>query len=124
MFSAPLFPILPFLVIIASSIALTIPTENALQSLTQPLVDGNATSIPALLHPAQNLSVTAPPVVQCDGNLYKYDLVKSSCIDAIYTIPGDANVVTFGDRGLGVYDYPLPHRFISCEPIPDSPLAH
>jgi len=117
MFSASCLQILPFSIIIINSLALTIPTDNAAPSLTQPSTHTNLTSNLALPYPAQNLSVSASPIVQCDGYLYKYDLVKSSCVDAISTIPDDVEILFFGDRGHGMFDMSLPHRFISGEPL-------
>jgi hypothetical protein len=121
MFSASLSHVLPFSVIVTHSLALTIPVNNAELSLTQPSAHTNMTSNLALAFSARNLSISAPPIVQCDGSLYKRDLVKSSCVDAISTIPNDAEILTFGDRGFGSYDIPLPHRFISCEPSSHPP---
>ncbi len=115
MFSALLSHVLPFSVLVTHSLALTIPVNNAELSLTQPSTHTNMTSNLALPFAARNLSISARPIVQCDGSLYKRDLVMSSCVDAISTITDDAETLTFGDRGFGSYDIPLPHRFISCE---------
>jgi len=103
MFYASLSHVLPFSVIVTHSLALTIPVNNAELSLTQPSTHTNMTSNLALPFSARNLSISAPPIVQCDGSLYKRDLVKSSCVDAISTIPDDAEILTFGDRGFGSY---------------------
>ena len=105
--------VLLFTPILIISSALIIPTDNALWSPIQPLTHSNLT----LPGPAQKLSDPAPPIVHCDSTTYKRDLVKASCINAISTIPDDADVLTIGDRTQGSYDIPLPFRYISCKAL-------
>lgn len=48
----------------------------------------------------------------CDGNIYGEPIVKS-CLNVYTQLSDDDKVVEFGDRTKGIYDYPLPYRFIS-----------
>ena len=63
---------------------------------------------------AHNGSLSDNTDVICDGDAYKI-MPAPSCLEAVNEIPDDDKMLTFGERGMGVYDIPLPHRFINCK---------
>ena len=99
--------------IVALSSALSLPTSSSLNQPTIPLIPATLSSNLTLSSSAGNLTVN--PAIRCDGGSYKRDLRTASCLDALLTIPNDPTPITFGTRGSGVFDVPLPHRWISGE---------
>lgn len=53
----------------------------------------------------------------CNGNLYGFNLDVASCHDAWMLIPRDDIARTFGLRGHGSFDIPIPFLFMSCKRI-------
>ena len=97
----------------ALSTVLSQPIESSLNLPIASSGPGSLLSNATLSSFAQNLSVV--PAVHCDGAIYKRDLRTASCLDALLTIPTDNDPLTFGTRGSGIFDVPLPHRWISGE---------
>ncbi|KAG7008895.1 hypothetical protein G7Y79_00004g014790 [Physcia stellaris] len=71
----------------------------------------NESSIPFL---SNNLTV-APGVVDCNSGRYGTDLSRSSCIDALQSLPSGTTLRTFGERGRGAFREPLPRRYLSAD---------
>jgi len=55
--------------------------------------------------------------ISCDGSRYGWDLPERSCIDVLVVMEEDPRMRTFGPRGLGAWDYPLPQRLVSSKAI-------
>ncbi len=53
----------------------------------------------------------------CNGNLYGFNLDVASCHEAWMLIPRDDIARTFGLRGHGSFDIPIPFLFMSCKRI-------
>jgi len=112
MTSAILPKLLSILLCAAHSHTLTIPSQSSPSLIALPYSATNPTSNLSLPSASQNLS--AAPLIRCDRNLYKQDLVRTSCTDALSYIPTDTEILSFGDRGEGIFDIRLPYRWISC----------
>lgn len=54
-------------------------------------------------------------MVKCDGRQWGYDLDKASCEETWKKIPTDSHFFTYGARSRGVFDRPLPYRYLSGE---------
>lgn len=52
-------------------------------------------------------------MVKCDGRQWGYDLDKASCEETWKKIPTDSHFFTYGARSRGVFDRPLPYRYLS-----------
>ena len=57
-------------------------------------------------------------VIKCNGPNLGYDLDKPSCIEAWRSIPTDQESVNYGPRGQGLFQAPLPVRYLSCKSSP------
>jgi len=55
--------------------------------------------------------------ISCDGSRYGWDLSERSCIDILTVMEEDPHMRTFGPRGLGPWDFPLPQRLVSSKPL-------
>ena len=104
--AAPLLNIISFLHGVKSSIILSgdVTREEASSNTTS-----NATTQRA--HALKTLQIS------CDGPLYGWDLSERSCIDILSVMEEDPVIRTFGPRGMGPWDFPLPQRLVSSKPL-------
>lgn len=56
---------------------------------------------------------TTNNLVRCEGKRYGYDLNQASCEDAWKKMPTDPHFFTYGARGKGFFERPLPYRYLS-----------
>ena len=79
-------------------------TEPSVRQIDRTSRSTNATSVPLL---------DAPRII-CNGDVYRRDLRRSSCVNAYYGISNDQQWVLFGTRGGRVqWHIDLPYRWIS-----------
>ena len=56
------------------------------------------------------------PKFACDGTKYGRNLKLASCLEAVATMADENSERTYGQRGYGTFDAPLPLRYLSCKP--------
>ena len=120
---------------IATALSLALPIANPStfpQSQSLSLVNGSneAVTIPPASNVPYNASIestvsyddsvrslngTKNPYLKCSGPEFGYDLDKESCIDAWRSIPTDQEYFYYGARGQGLFEVPLPIRYLSCK---------
>lgn len=61
--------------------------------------------------------------VSCNGSQYGWDLSARSCIDILTVMDEDPHMFTFGPRGVGAWDFPLPQRLVSSKAIHKAALT-
>jgi hypothetical protein len=87
---------------------------SAVATTGSPLPSSSSTA--ATSNSPSNVNLTASTNnrihTNCDENIYGEPIVKS-CLNVYTQLSDDDKVVEFGDRTKGIYDYPLPYRFIS-----------
>lgn len=60
----------------------------------------------------------------CNGRLYGRNLNLASCQQIIRVMSSDTTLRTFGERGTGDYDAPLPFRYLSHDGLCAIDLSH
>ena len=107
------------LIYLLASLAIAIPSHLANTSLTtNPGIvllttnEGNH-SAQANLTLSSLKSTNSKPIISCDGQRYRRNLKKSSCMDAVHQIPQGSKTLLFGLRIGQRMDVILPSRFIS-----------
>lgn len=107
--------ILPAQLLNSPNLSIPGPLQSSTAATTgSPLPSWSSTSAPT--NGSSNFNSTASTnnhiLVNCDENLYGQPIVKS-CLNVYTQLSDDDTIVEFGDRTRGIYDYPLPYRFIS-----------
>ena len=106
----------PLLILIAATHSLALPFSN--QVMTVPL--SSTSSSLTLVNPSsvaeEALFVnTTQGDTKCDGPKYGYHLPKASCEEVWRKMPTDSEIFTFGARGRGHFERPLPYRYLSSK---------
>lgn len=107
--------ILPAQLLNSPSLSLARPLQlNGVATTGTPLQSSSSPSTPSTGTSNVNLTASTRNQIStnCDENLYGQPIVKS-CLNVYTKLSDDDTVVEFGDRTRGIYDYPLPYRFIS-----------
>lgn len=91
------------LIFITAAHALSPPPPNPSINLL------NLSLTPSAIQPS-NLTVDD---IKCDGQKWGYNLIKASCAKAWEQMPTDSEVLTYGARGQGFFERPLPYRYLS-----------
>ena len=104
------------------------PTRNI------PSLNSNRTIWPAdapapITVAASDLTLPNPsnltgPLPECNGRLYGRNLRRTSCMQVYHAMASERFPVSFGERGTGVYDGPLPFRYLSHDGLCAIDLAH
>lgn len=72
----------------------------------------------------QNTSVLTAGRVSCNGRLYGRNFKLASCLQVYALMSSDQTLRTFGERGTGDYEAPLPFRYLSADGLCAVDLSH
>ena len=86
--------------------AITIPTSSTSSSLRLLNISSVADNVPFVN--------TTRDRVECIS-AYGYNMPRPSCEDVWENMPTDSEVLTFGARGQGHFERPLPYRYLSSK---------
>ena len=86
--------------------AITIPTSSTSSSLRLLNLSSVADNVPFVN--------TTRDRVECIS-AYGYNMPRPSCEDVWENMPTDSEVLTFGARGQGHFERPLPYRYLSSK---------
>lgn len=102
-------PFLNIIIILGAVKGSILLSRDVSREEASPKTTSNATTQRA--HPLQALHIS------CDGSRYGWDLQERSCIDILSVMEEDPHIRTFGPRGFGPWDFPLPQRLVSSKSI-------
>lgn len=107
--SLVLTPLLNIIIFLGAAKGSLFQSRDVSREEALPNTTSNATTQRA--HPLKTLHIT------CDGSRYGWDLQERSCINILSVMEEDPHIRTFGPRGFGPWDFPLPQRLVSSKSI-------
>lgn len=107
-----------------SNSSVTIVSASTPPSINWPLDDPAPVPVPGSDATVLNTSTLAAPQLSCNGSLYRRDINLASCVEAYHKITSYTSPRSFGERGTGDYDAPLPYRYLSRDGLCAIDIAH
>ncbi|KAL8826311.1 MAG: hypothetical protein Q9191_003882 [Dirinaria sp. TL-2023a] len=104
-----------------------LPTSPSSSNLYWPLESQSAIPNPDtnnILVLPPNTSTLTTGQISCSGRLYGRNFRLASCLQIYELMSADRGVRTFGQRGTGAYEAPLPFRYLSADGLCAIDISH